>query len=199
MCCSPQRLSTHVLAERPPSSSARVRFCVPLLPDDDNGVEEEDEDDDDEDDDDEEEDGDDTAATGDDGLEEGDLQFELENMLPLADMTPLVNTAGSEDVSERPCDIEVGHRVKWRIGRTTAASATIPGLTKAAPGNAGANILNDAIHGIVRAIVGRNVKVQWFCTTVDKQLHLHAPALIYVLFPDEFSLDIERRFAPIHE
>ena len=75
----------------------------------------------------------------------------------------------------------------------------MPGLTKAAPGNAGANILNDAIQGIVRAIAGRNVKVQWFSTSVAKKLHTHATPLLYVLFPDEFSIDVERHFTPIHE
>jgi len=160
---------------------------------DDNDDDEEDEEEEEE----EEEDDDTAAAKGEDGIEEGDLHFELEDMLPLDDITPLVNTEDSDD-AERPSNIVVGHRVKWRVGRTTAASDSMPGLTKAAPGNAGANILNEAIHGIVRAIVGRNVKVQWFSTTVPNQLHTHPPALIYVLFPDEFSIDIERHFTQIH-
>ena len=53
------------------------------------------------------------------------------------------------------------------------------------------------INGIVRAVTGDQVSVQWFSSGVAKQLHSHNALDLEALYPVEFLDDFVRYFTPI--
>ena len=137
--------------------------------------------------------GEDEGASGDeDGGGEGEgegLQEELDALLDEAELDEVPKTGITRPV------LQVGQRVKIRESSVGWANENIPG--SCVEHTTGTSVRPN--HGIIRGENRRSWRVQFFSTHVPARLFDVRTDRLYGLFPDEWELATEQRFAAIRE